>query len=54
MEYIYKSLQDCFFNFINFFIKMGYEKDKRKYYKEFYLDIYVNKMMMILIYVLRI
>lgn len=24
-------------------------KDKRKYYKEFYLNIYVNKMMMILI-----
>lgn len=23
-------------------------RDKRKYYKEFYLDIYVNKMMMIL------
>lgn len=24
---------------------MGYEKDKRKYHKEFYSDISVNKMM---------
>lgn len=34
---------DCFFNPTNFSIKMGYEKDKRKYHKEFYSNIYVNK-----------
>lgn len=43
--YIEKFVGLFFFNPTNFSIKMGYEKDKRKYHKEFYSDIYVNKMM---------
>lgn len=32
-----------FFNPTNFSIKMGYEKDKSKYHKEFCSNTYVNK-----------